>query len=126
MRYLGGLGSEAERIIAPWGPTVGEVIDESGRTLRSGDGPPDGWTDLGPVGLGMSNLGHTIDDGLDEALRAGGVFARHAAWEFNGYVWFEGGQFHEQVWRHHVPRETLSAATLPDLMRAVNDRWGGV
>lgn len=82
---------------------------------------PAGWTE---IDLGMSNFDHTIDDGFEEALRAGGVFGRHAAWDFNGKVWFSGGVFVEEVWRYRMPVATVVAPTLAELMAAVNNKWG--
>ncbi len=76
------------------------------------------------IPLGMSNFDHTIDDGLDVALRSGEVQAKHAGWNFNGNVWFAGGQFHEEVWQYRVPVAIVSATTLEDLMKTVNDRFG--
>lgn len=84
-------------------------------------GPPDEYDE---TALGMSNFDGSIDDGLAETLRANPVFARHAGWEFNGRVWWDGGVFREQVWRYHQPIATYSAATLRELMGAVNDAHG--
>lgn len=83
------------------------------------------WDD-GFIGTGMSNCDGGITPGFEEALRAapGKVYGLHAAWEFNGHVWFDGEKFIEQPWRHHVPREPISAPTLDELRRAVNDEWG--
>jgi hypothetical protein len=76
----------------------------------------------------MSNYGGCIDQQVAEQLRAAGgaAFARHAAWDFNGRVWFSpsGGLWCEEVWRYGVPLETLHAANLSELMRLVNERWG--
>lgn len=74
--------------------------------------------------LGMSNFAHVVDDGFEEALRRGAVYGRHAGWHFNGLVWFEDGRFHEEVWCYQAYCETLSAATLEDLMAAVSDKYG--
>ena len=82
---------------------------------------PDNLTE---IELSMSNYFHSIDEGFAEALKAGGVFARHAGWNFNGRVWWSDGQFHEQVWTYHVPREIISADTLKELMKSVNDEYG--
>ena len=78
------------------------------------------------IDLGMSNFDGAIDDGFAEALtaRPGGVFGRHAAWDFNGKVYFEDGQFHEEVWVYGSPRETISASTLRELMDSVCDEYG--
>ncbi len=74
--------------------------------------------------INMSNSDHSIDDGLDAALRKEKDYAQHAAWDFCGYVWFEGGLFHEEVWQYHVHVDTLSADTLEELMNVVNDKYG--
>jgi len=78
------------------------------------------------IGLGMSNCDHEIDEGFDEALRArpSEVYGRHAGWNFNGFVWFESGLFHEQVWCYRVPQKEISAPTLRELMEAVNEEFG--
>lgn len=73
----------------------------------------------------MSNLDHSIDEGFDEALRAGAVFGRHAAWNFNGKVWFQDGLFHEEVWIYGSPVGVRSAESLSELMQLVNDEFGG-
>jgi len=78
------------------------------------------------IDVGMSNCDHQIDEGAAEALQSdpGRVRGEHTAWNFWGAIYYADGQFHEEVWVHHSPRETVSAATLKELMRAVNDRYG--
>ncbi len=73
---------------------------------------------------GMSNFDHSIDEDLEEYLVNGGEEATHAAWDFNGKLWYKDGLFYEEVWVYHVPQETISASTLPDLMKVVNDKYG--
>lgn len=84
-------------------------------------GPPEHYTE---ISLGMTNFDHSIDDGFAEALQSGDVYGRHAGWEFNGIVWWDGTQFRERVSRYGVPREVFSAPTLEELMRVVNATWG--
>lgn len=93
----------------------------TGEVVVRRDGPPKQWRE---IGLEMSNFDGSIDDGLADALRGGQVYARHAAWNFNGLVWFADGRFHEQVWQYHHPMRTYSADTLTKLMTVVNDDWG--
>lgn len=78
------------------------------------------------IPLGMSNFDHTIDAGLEEALRQepGDVYGTHAAWNFNGRVWFAGGMFHEEVWRYGGPIEVLRAETLQDVKDAACAQYG--
>ena len=72
----------------------------------------------------MSNYEHEIDEGMDQALRSQQVISSHSAWRFHGKVWFADGQFHEEVWINHSPRAVRSAATLPLLMKLVNEEFG--
>ena len=76
---------------------------------------------------GMSNADDSIDDGLEDALRADpGVFTGHAGWDFYGRVWWdaERGVFVEQVLRYRAVVDEVTAGTLRELMTEVNDRWG--
>jgi hypothetical protein len=74
--------------------------------------------------LGMSNYNHTIDEGFEEALRSLKYIGRHAAWDFNGLVWFDGEKFNEEVWQYHIPVKVVQADSLRDLMDDVNDEFG--
>jgi hypothetical protein len=76
------------------------------------------------IELSMSNFDGLIDDGFADALKAGPVFGRHAAYNFNGRVYFKDGRFHEDVWRYGVHVETLTADTLEELMREANTKYG--
>ena len=82
---------------------------------------PDGFAE---IDHGMTNFDHAVDDGFEERLRNEPVWGRHAAWNFNGRVWFEDGVFHEQVWRCQQPRAYFSAPTLAGLMEMVCDAYG--
>jgi hypothetical protein len=81
-------------------------------------------TEMAEVEFGMTNFDYTIDEGMEEALRAGNVYGRHAAYNFNGLVFFRDGKFHEEVWVYHAPTEVVSADSLSELMRAVNEKYG--
>lgn len=75
----------------------------------------------------MTNFDHSIDDGLEEYLKSGGKDAKHAAWNFNGNLYYkeEDGLFYEDVYRYHNFEETFSAPTLQELMDEVNQEFGG-
>lgn len=83
----------------------------------------DAWDGALECDVGMTNYDHSIDGRFEQALRAG-RWGRHAAWNFNGRVWFEEGRFHEEVWIYGDPIAVLSAATLKELMAVVNERYG--
>lgn len=74
----------------------------------------------------MTNSDHTIDEGLEDQLRAApnALVARHFAWEFCGDVWFDGELFVERVWRYHAVVGTYRAASLVELMGVVNAHHG--
>jgi hypothetical protein len=82
--------------------------------------------DMREIAYAMSNFDYEVDDGMAEALmnEPGQVFGRHAGWNFNGRVYFHDGMFHEQVWVYGSPLETISADTLEDLMKKVNQEYG--
>ena len=84
------------------------------------------FSDMEEIEPSMSNMDNTIDDGMDEQLRAqpGKVYGKHAAWNFNACVWFENGMFHSEVWVHRAPRQTFSAGTLRELMDMANAEYG--
>ncbi len=75
--------------------------------------------------LNMSNFDHSIADGLAEELKATGGYAQHAAYNFCGYVWWDGKEFVEEVWIYNAPQETLlRAETLEEIMAMANAEYG--
>jgi hypothetical protein len=75
---------------------------------------------------GMSNFDGEIDEGVEEALKRGDVYTHHAAWDFNGLVWYDTERevFIEEIWRYQMPVGTYEAPDLRELMRLTNDDWG--
>ena len=96
------------------------------RPLSAEQRPFRDFSEMEEIEAHMSNFDHVIDEGMDEQLRAqpGKVFSRHAAWNFNGKVWFEGDAFHSEIWVYGSPRQTLHAPTLRELMKLANDEYG--
>ena len=78
------------------------------------------WT-----GRGMSNFDHTVDEGMEDDLRAG-MRGTHAAWNFHGEVWYDPDEqvFREEIRQYQAVQGTRSAATLEELMQVVNDEFG--
>ena len=92
---------------------------------RSSEVPVPEFSPEDEVDTVMTNFDLSIRDGAEEELRAG-QWGRHAAWEFNGVVWYSApdGLFYEQVWRYHVPQAIYGAGSLKALMTLVNAEWG--
>ncbi len=71
-----------------------------------------------------SNYNHVLQDGpVAERLQAAEV-GTHAAWNFNGRIWFKDGLYHEEVWRYRSPVEVLTNADLAALIASVNEKYG--
>ena len=73
-----------------------------------------------------SNFDHELDDDVVGELEKGGCHAAHAAWNFNGSVWFdpEDGQWYEEVWVHGSPVEQFHGATIMDVIQRANIDYG--
>lgn len=84
---------------------------------------PDGWADLGD-GPDDSVSNGIIPDGLEDRLKAGGVYCAHYSSAFFGYVFYQDGAFYSEVWRYHSHAATLTAPTLAGVVAATNEAWG--
>lgn len=77
--------------------------------------------------LGMSNFDHSIDIGLETALKRSHAYAIYDGWNFNGRVWYDRTDklFKCEVWHYREPQEQIFAEdNLTDLMASVSDEWG--
>lgn len=76
--------------------------------------------------LEMSNLGQKIDSGFEKALREkpAFVYGQHSAWNFCGNVYFENGEFFEEVWIYHQLVDIFKAPSLEELMTLVCNTYG--
>jgi len=81
--------------------------------------------DDGPSDV-MSNLDHSVEPWAEEKLKVGKVYGRHAAWDFNALVWYDGesGKFRSQVWCYGSPVAEHEADSLEDLMTVNNENHG--
>lgn len=83
------------------------------------------WEHIGDEqGHGLSNLDHTIDDGIEDQLKSGQCWTQYAGINFNGRVWWDGEQFVCDVWVYGVSCELLAAPTLKELMTVVSNKYG--
>lgn len=72
-----------------------------------------------------SNYDHVLnEDVANELLGDPNVYAGHAAWNFYGRVWYEDGQWTEQVWCYGCPVMTLRGTDLAALIELVNAEYG--
>lgn len=86
---------------------------------------PDGWTDLGDgPDDSVSNFDGIIPDGLEDRLKAGGVYCAHYGAAFCGEVFYQDGAFYSDVWRYHSHVATLTAPTLAGVVAAANEALG--
>ncbi len=76
------------------------------------------------IELGMSNADGIIDAGLADALKNGTVYAQHSAYNFCGFVYWDGVQYIEDIWQHNGKIKTIEADTLKALMELANDEYG--
>ena len=92
-------------------------VEVSSRRVRSGSGP-----DIDSV---YSNCDHQLNTDVAARLReAPEISAPHAAWNFNGRVWWDGELWREQVWRYGVPVAEYEAFDLEALLEHVNGIHG--
>ena len=72
-----------------------------------------------------SNFDHELNKESKEFLQTHpDYFARHAAWNFNGLVWFSKGKWYEEIWIYHSIEEVLSGDTAEEVIRQANDEYG--
>jgi hypothetical protein len=72
----------------------------------------------------LSNFDHEIPPSLEEDLKRPGTWTAHSAWEFYGYIIWDGEQFVEYVHRYGALVDKVTAPTLRDLHDAVCNKWG--
>lgn len=71
-----------------------------------------------------SNFDHEMPKNAEKLLKAKKLFITHSAYDHCGYMWFEDGQFHQEVWRYKSHITTISGDTLKDVFDDVNDEYG--
>lgn len=72
-----------------------------------------------------SNYDHILDVDILNLLKSRPkLLARHAAYNFYGYIWFDKGVFHEQIHRHHTILAEYSNENIVDLISLVNTEFG--
>lgn len=76
-----------------------------------------------PDSHGMTNCDYSIEEWFEQFLRDGGT-GNYTAWNFCGYVWFSDGKYHCEIWQYRHFKETVTADTLPEIMKMASDKYG--
>lgn len=71
-----------------------------------------------------SNYDHALDTEVLKELESGQLFAQHAAWDFCGYVYKDESGWHDEIWRHGSPIETIDGESAEEAIRKANEKYG--
>lgn len=82
--------------------------------------------DAEELGTVYSNFDHRLDDDLAKKLeeKSGKAFARHAAWNFCGYVWHADGQWHNETWTYGHPAHVFVGESVQNVVEQACDQHG--
>jgi len=72
----------------------------------------------------MSNVDNKINEAVAGKIKGKSYFAQYSGYNFCGYVWWQAGQWHCEVWQYNSHIKTVSADTLEDIMIEVSDEFG--
>lgn len=73
-----------------------------------------------------SNIDHELDEEVVKDLKEfpNKRYAQHAAYNFCGYIWFNGEVFIEEIWVYHKKVEVLENKYILELIREANNEYG--
>lgn len=73
-----------------------------------------------------SNIEGILDLEVEERLRKGDCYASHAAWDYNGSVWFNPGTetWYEEIWRYGSPVETITGDSATNVIAQTIAKYG--
>ena len=57
-------------------------------------------------------------------MKNGEGWCSHPAWDHWGSIWFEDGQFHEEVMVYGSVKKVISADTIEEVFNLVNEEFG--
>lgn len=72
----------------------------------------------------MSNSDDGVNQAVAEHMKWNHGLAEYTGWNFHAICWYADGQYHAAVYRHHIHRATLDAATPEALKEAVSEGFG--
>jgi hypothetical protein len=72
-----------------------------------------------------SNFDHEWDRDVAERLKTDQtIVAGYPAWNFYGFVWWDGEHYQCLVMQYNSPVELIEADTIPEIMEAVSEKYG--
>jgi hypothetical protein len=73
-----------------------------------------------------SNIEGILDLEVEERLRQGDCYAAHAAWDYNGSVWFDPDTdtWYEEVWRYGSCIDTITGDSATNVIAKTLARYG--
>jgi len=73
-----------------------------------------------------SNVNHELDEAVKSQLQVNPniLYAQHSAWNFCGYIWYDGNKWKEEVWQYKSPVALEKHYTIEELIDEVNDIYG--
>ena len=71
-----------------------------------------------------SNFDHTVINEVVEQAKHEKVIADYPAYNFLGYVWWDGKQFNCEIWQYKEPVEIIKAPTIEEIMGTASDKYG--
>lgn len=72
----------------------------------------------------MTNLDHTIEKNVAEAIKGKEYYAQYSGWDFCGNVWWQNDKWLCEVWVYKSWKETFVCDTLEDIMKQVSSEYG--
>lgn len=79
------------------------------------------------TGALYSNYDQELDAKVEEVLRFNplAMVASHCAWNFIGYIWFDGQKWHSEVLQYHQTVNHFEGSSAMDVINEANSTYGG-
>ncbi len=72
-----------------------------------------------------SNCDHELDKEIVKELKENpGEQEQHAAWDFCGYISWNGKQWENEIWRHNYIIEVIKGDEIMNVINDANDKYG--
>jgi hypothetical protein len=73
-----------------------------------------------------SNFDGVLDMAVEERLKEGDCYASHAAWNYNGSVWFDPDTetWYEEIWQYGDRVDTITGDSATNVIAKTMARYG--